>query len=455
MVKRHASFALFALLTLLYVAAGVWTTRRVGPTGDEPYYLLAADSLIHGQGFALDGPWASISASGYDPGDHLVDLPRQSAPSLRAPGHFPLHDLGLSLLLALPFAIGGRALAVACVGVAMAAAVALAHHAGRRLVSPRVATAGALLGGLSVPALTYSGQLFPDSVMALATAAGVAALVGAAPLWAGAIGIAALPFLHLRGWPLAIALLVALGWGRTWRDRATLAAPLLAVVIGSSLLDLAVYGVALPHAGFLLFFTARGDTSVAGYATTTPFGFLGLFVDRAFGLLPAAPIALLAFVGAGVAIRRRVALPLLVIPYLLLASAVDWTGGSSPQARYLAPLVPLLVVFLSLGLAAPPWRLAAIALVPLTAAMSAAYITVPGVRYDSFGVPPFVDRTFDKALGGHLSGVYPLFGTDDATGLLVVVWATMLAVAVLAGALGRPVTRLSSTPGTMAGGAER
>jgi hypothetical protein len=453
-VTRHASLALFALLAILYVAAGIWTTRRVGPTGDEPYYLLAADSLVRGEGFALDGRWASIASSGYDPGDHLVDLPRQSAPSLRAPGHFPLHDPGLSLLLALPFAIGGRALAVACVGVAMAAAVAVGHHAAGRLVGPRAAIAGTLLGGLSVPALTYSGQLFPDGPMALAMAVGVAALVAAVPLWVGAIGIAALPFLHLRGWPLAIALLLALGWGRTWRDRAALVVPLLGVVIGSSLIDLAVYGVPLPHAGFLLFFAARPDTSVATYAATTPFGVLGLFVDRAFGLLPAAPVALLAFVGAGLAARRRVVVPLLGVPYLLLASAVDWTGGASPQARYLAPLVPLCVVFLALAIAARPWRLAAIALTPLTAVMSAVYVAVPGIRYDSFGVPPFADRTFDKALGGHVSGIFPLLGTDGATGFLLILWATVLVLAVAGGAGTGAVMRMSSNLRTMAGGAD-
>lgn len=453
-MSRHASSALFVLLAVLYVAAGVWTTRRVGPTGDEPYYLIAADSLLHGEGFALDGRWSVIASSGYDPGDHLADLPGQSSPSLRAPGHFPLHDLGLSILLALPFAIGGRALAVACVGVAMAAAMALAHRAGSRLVSPRAALGGALLGGLSVPALTYSGQLFPDSVMSLAVAAGIAALVGAAPLWIGAVGIAALPFLHLRGWPLALALLVALGWGRTRRDLAALVAPLLAVIIGSALIDLAVYGVPLPHAGFLLFFTARSDTSVVAYATTTPFGILGLFVDRAFGLLPAAPVALLAFVGVGVAVRRRVALPLLAIPYLLLASAVDWTGGVAPQARYLAPLIPLVVVLLSLGVAARPWRPATIALAALTVAMSVVYVAVPGIRYDSFGVPPFVDRTFDKALGGHLSGIFPLLGTGGATGLLLALWSAVLVLAVVAGTRAGAVTRMSSSPGTMTRGAD-
>lgn len=448
-MRRHTSLALFAVLALAYLLAGTWTTRRVGPTGDEPYYLLAADSLLHGEGFALDARWSAIAVSGYDPGDHLADLPQQSAPSLRRPGHFPLHDLGLSLLLALPFAIGGRALAVAVVGLAMAAAVALAHRAACRIVPPRAAFAGALLGGLSVPAITYSGQLFPDSLMPLAVAAGVAAIVGAAPLWAGALGIAALPFLHLRGWPLALALFLFLARGRSWRERALLCAPLAAVVIGISLVDLSTYGIALPHAGFLLFFAGRGDTSIADYSATTPLGILGLFVDRAFGLLPAAPVAILAFVGAGSALRRRPVLPLLTIPYLLLASAVDWTGGVSPQARYLAPLVPLLIIFLSLGVATRPGRLLAIALLPLTALLSAVYVVVPGVRYDSLGLPPFSDRTLDKAVGLHASGIFPLIGTDGATGALLAAWTALLVLAIFAGTRSSAVTRLSSSPTTM------
>ena len=354
------------------------------------------------------------------------------------------------MLLALPFVLGGRALAVACIGIAMAAAVALAHRASTRVAGRRASLAAAVAVGLSVPARTYSGQLFADSLMPLAVAAGVAALVGAAPLWIGALGIAALPFLHLRAWPLALALLLSLFRGRTWRERALLAAPLVAVVIGSSLLDLVVYGVALPHAGFLLFFTARGDTNVATYAATTPFGAIGLFVDRAFGLLPAAPIALLAFVGAGIALRRRAALAFLPLAYLALASALDWTGGVSPQARYLAALVPMLVVFLALAFGMRAVRLAAIPLVLWTAAMSLVYAAVPGIRYDVFGAPPFADRTFDKAVGVHLSGVFPLLGTEGATGVLLAAWTVGLVLAVVLGA----VTRTSSMPRKIDRGAQ-
>ncbi len=44
---------LFALLLTVYLVAGWWTTRRVAATGDETEYLVAADALIHGEGFAL------------------------------------------------------------------------------------------------------------------------------------------------------------------------------------------------------------------------------------------------------------------------------------------------------------------------------------------------------------------------------------------------------------------
>ena len=447
-MKRRPALAVFVAFAVLYIAAGLWTDRRVPPTGDEPYYLLAADSLLHGEGFALDARWAAIGTSGYDAPDHLADLPRQSSPSLRAPGHYPLHDLGLSILLAIPLALGGRGLAVACIGIAMAAAIAVAFHTSRRVTGLRVSLAAAVLAGSSVPALTYSGQLFPDSVLPLAVAAGLAALLGAAPLWVGALGIAALPFLHLRAWPIAIALLLLLARRRTSRERVLLAVPLGVVVVGSALLDLWVYGLALPHAGFLLFFT-RGDASVATYSATTPLGIIGLFIDRAFGLLPAAPIALLAFVGAGLALRRRAVWALLPIPYLLLASAVDWTGGYSPQSRYLAALVPVLVLFFALALGTRAARLAAIPLGLWTAAMSLIYVVVPGIRYDSQGVPPFADRTLDKAVGGHLSGIFPLIGTDGATTLLVIAWVAGLALVVIFGL----VTRPSSTVPTMTPGA--
>lgn len=449
-MTRPPTLVVFLAFVLLYVAVGIWTDRRVPPTGDEPYYLLAADALVHGEGFALDARWAAIGTSGYDVPDHLADLPQQSSPSLRTPGHFPLHDLGLSILLALPLVLGGRGLAVACVGIAMAAAIAVAYHASCRVAGPRASFFATVLAGSSVPALTYSGQLFPDSVLPLAVAAGIAALVGSAPLLVGAFGIAALPFLHLRAWPIAVALLLLLGRRRTWRERAILASPLLVVVVGYALLDLWVYGIAVPHAGFLLFFT-RGESSIAAYSATTPLGAIGLFVDRAFGLLPAAPIALLAFVGAGIALRRRAAFALIPIPYLLLASAVDWTGGYSPQSRYLAALVPITVLLLALALEARAARLAAVPLALWTAVMSAVYVAVPGIRYDSFGVPPFADRTLDRAVGGHVSGIFPLLGTDGATTLLAIGWAAGLAVALLFGA----VTRTSPTRATMPVGAKR
>jgi hypothetical protein len=89
------------------------------------------------------------------------------------------------------------------------------------------------------------------------------------------------------------------------------------------------------------------------YALASPVrGILGLLLDRSFGLLPYAPIFVLA--GAGIAALARARLPE-TWPHLLVAAAVlaplptwrMWWGGQCPPARLLVPLVPFLAVALA------------------------------------------------------------------------------------------------------------
>lgn len=435
-----------AVLFAVYLAAGVWTTRSLTTTGDEPYYFLAADSLLHGEGLELSARHYWLPFADYAPGDLLPaeDLDRSVAPSLSRPGRYPLHDPGLSLVIALPYAIGGRALVVALLGLAMAGALALACRASVALgVSRGASLAAALALGLSAPALTYSGQVFPDALASLPVAAALCALFGALPRWLLGPAIAALPLLHLRYWALAVALLLVALWLRppTRRDLVALVGPLALVVVALAILDLVVYGVPLPHAGFLLFFAARADTSLAAYTTATheargPLALVGLFIDRAFGLLPAAPVALLLFVGAGVATRARLGRALLLapLPYLVAISFLDWTGGYSPQARYLTALVPFFVPFVALALR---WRPGAIVAAPLavwTAGQSLVSVYAPGLRYDVYGVPPLADHAWLLVFGFAPSAAFPLLGADALTGTLTALWSALLAGLVLLGA---------------------
>ena len=433
----------FVFLFVVYVLAGIWTADRSTPTGDEPYYFLGTDSLLRGEGFELSERWYWLPTTDYAPGDFLPsdDFERSVAPSLLRRGRFPLHDVGLSILIAPAYALGGRAAVNLIVAAAMAAAVALAFVVAARIVPSRDAALGAALAlGLAAPALTYSGQVFPDAIAPLAVAVVLGAIAGVLPTWAAGLGVAALPFLHLRFWPLALGLAtltVAVHRPRL-RELMVLLVPTAVVVVALSALDLAVYGVPLPHAGYLLFFAARHDTSVATYAAVSSDGIAGMFVDRAFGLLPAAPIEILAFVGAGAALRNSFGRWLLasIFPYLLFVSFLDWTGGYSPQARYIAPLIPVLVPLVAFALTWTVARLAAVPLFIWTLAQSAVYVHSPGLRYDAYGRLPGSDRAWELAFGFRPSAAFPLLGSEsDPALVLVALWSVALLGLVTLGAL--------------------
>jgi hypothetical protein len=77
---------------------------------------------------------------------------------------------------------------------------------------------------------------------------------------------------------------------------------------------------------------------------------LGLLVDQEFGILPSAPVYVLAIVGIPVALRKDPQAPALLG---VLAVAVapllspSWFGGFSSPARYLVVVVPILAVFIA------------------------------------------------------------------------------------------------------------
>jgi hypothetical protein len=160
-----------------------------------------------------------------------------------------------------------------------------------------------------------------------------------------------LPWLHLKLVPVAAALgLVAL-W--RLRGRALLA---FACVTGVLVMAFggyywAVFGSPSPLA--IYGGVPRGIAGVPSAAAA-----VGLLLDRSFGLLPHAPVYLLALAGLPVLLTRRLRETL---PHVLVAVAVLWPvlgwrmwwGGQCPPARLLVPLVPFLGVAAAARMAGP------------------------------------------------------------------------------------------------------
>jgi hypothetical protein len=176
---------------------------------------------------------------------------------------------------------------------------------------------------------------------------------------AAALLASTLPWLHLKMLPAAVALGVIAAVRLRGRARAAFFA--VALVLGLTFLAYyrAIFGVASPLAIY---------GGVPRDADGSPVrALVGLVFDRSFGLLPYAPVFLIALAGLGRLLRLRAWEPLLVGAAVIVTVLPwrMWWGGQCPPARFLVPLLPVLALALAArvtasrtGLARWRWPLA-------------------------------------------------------------------------------------------------
>jgi hypothetical protein len=164
--------------------------------------------------------------------------------------------------------------------------------------------------------------------------------------------LATLPWLHQKFLPVWAVLSI---WSavRCVRERtprrALLALALPQVASGAlfALYNFSITGSIRPDALFL----AWGPSGVK--AASAVWGIPGLLFDARYGLMPYAPLYLAA--GAGwlaaseTGRRLRVALPAVVVYFLTVASADNWSGAGCNLGRYLMPITPVLVALVAVG----------------------------------------------------------------------------------------------------------
>ena len=342
---------------LLCAATIPGTLSRLNPlTGDEPFYVMTAISLLHDHDLDESNNYADHDYDEFYPADPLPrgwrgwpafprDLPPHPAHST-LPGLHTKHGLGLSLLIAVPYALAGRLGAVLVVSACAALLAGQMYLLGRETrASTRLSALVALALVSCMPVLPYATLLFPEIPAALLLVYAVrrlSATRNTAAQWAltgAAIGF--LPWLHQRFGltALALGLVLLARWARRvpWRELAWALTPLAIGGLSIVLYNEWLYGQATQstadHAGF---------NDAAG----TLNGAFGLLLDAQWGLWIVAPIFVLALAALPwwFTAARSAALTACVAatPYLLLVAAYNvWWGEWGPAARYLVPLAPL------------------------------------------------------------------------------------------------------------------
>ena len=400
-----ALFAPFALALAAYLAVFLFT--RPGVIGDEPHYLLVAESIAYDRDVDLANDYASpdrisrIFPAPLDPHFHAADY--TGSGELR-----PLRGVALSALLAPAVALGGVT-GARLVMVLIAALLAdqlyrLLRALGFRRRYRALAWAAAVF---CLPLLVFSSQIYPELPAALLVVVALRIMVErvASPgaLALGSMASAALPWLHIRYLPLSLGIFLGLAYaalskerphleasavqrfeGFQARVRATLSRlagtaisrwqtvtlPLvLPYAIGVGLLGVAFqrwYGSLDPRTPYAEFYENSFGSS--GWRFWYEYALADL-LDPVFGWIPYVPVHWLGFAALGCLIVRfgwpaAVGVALAVCYELALASANLPVGWVLP-ARLLIIVIPLIAI--PLAVAIQHVRAARIVFLPLLA----------------------------------------------------------------------------------------
>ena len=314
---------------------------QVGPEGDEPHYLMVADSLLRDGDLALEKDYAERRYASFH--DGVLE------PHYRVRGKggeiYSLHAVGLSVLILPAWALAGYAGVTVFMTLISALVVREVREWIRELTDrDGLAEAGGWLAALSPPLVYYAGLVFTEVPAALCVSAGLrlsrrehlgtreAVLVGCAA--------AAMGWLNVRYAPLATVVIAHALW-RHPRVRTIVGvlAPCTVSAAGLLLYHHALYGFWDPRRVY----GRRPEFALA----TLPEGLPGLLLDQEFGLLVYAPVLVLALVGLVFLWRRDrglglAALAAIAAVVLTAATWHMWRGGFNPPARFLVPIVPLL-----------------------------------------------------------------------------------------------------------------
>lgn len=363
--------AVFLATTLVCgAAASRLVETPIFPGGDEPHYLVIAQSIWRDGDLRIE--------NNHRRGDTFEYFARPLKPDYLTRGVdreiYSIHPVGVAYLLAPVYALGGYRGTVAFLIVLAAAAATLAWRLAAHRVGARAATFGWAACALTAPWVFNSFTVYPEVPAAVAVllvftlACGLDNLCDRRALWLAmftcGVAIATLPWLSSK-YALMGAALGFVAMARLWLPRwltdaggAATAWTLRDRLVASALAALAplISGV-----GWLAFFQIiwgkLSPSAPYGSQHAMDLSYLvaggpGLFFDQEYGVVAVAPVLLLALSGLAGMLRRggrdtRLALEIVVIGVSLLVTVAAfhiWWGGTAAVGRPIISALALLTL---------------------------------------------------------------------------------------------------------------
>ena len=356
---RQLKIVVFAVSLLLYSSSAVWICHKMGPTGDEPHYLMLAHSLLVDHDVDLYNNYQQKDYRYFFEGElqpHSFEYGKEG--TLHS-----VHNVGFPLMILPAYWIGGRlgaALFVSLTGALLAVSMfSLGYDFSGSMTWALITSCVAFA---TVPLVPYASQIYAEIPSALLITVSFRWAWNfqeddnLTPLLLGLV-VAFLPWLHVKYLVACVALLLLasvrfcrLGLKKRWA----------LMSLGPFLMSLAVlslffwrwYGSPLPNAQYA---AVPGTISFQ----RIPRALIGWFLDQEYGILLYSPVYLVALAGVILALWRRETRFLSIVVVfgsLYVVNLLHWPPGFCAPGRLVVPEMPVLAAFMAYSLAAVRWR---------------------------------------------------------------------------------------------------
>lgn len=350
----YLSFSLFTL--------SLWEKKGINTlTGDEPHYLVMADGLAHGSveqtaPYKHEFKTRAIYKPGLAPPD-AVPSPSNTHAVQGPNGLFNIHNIGLPLLLIVPFVLGGVIGAKTFMVLSGAFIVwSVWEFTGRFAENNSHRFWTVVSAAIAMPFIPAAGQIYPDVL------AGVIALVGL--LWflttherrsnaheiILASAIACLPWLQIKFAVTSVFLILAISGKIYLESRSVRKLVKILLIAGISYTVLAIYN---QYAFGKV--TGPYQSDALELSQTSLMVLLGLHLDQNQGLLFLNPVNLIGVIAIGwIYARSRIFALVWAVTFLSLivpnALHPNWYGGFSFSGRFAWAASAVFLVPTALGL---------------------------------------------------------------------------------------------------------
>ena len=356
-----------ATIAVSGLAARKLTGTSLFPSGDEPHYLVMAQSLWRDGDLKIQ--------NNHERGDYREYFTTDLEPHYLTRGSngeiYSIHPIGIAVILAPVYALAGYQGSIWFLMALGALAVAIAWRwTMKTLNAPGPATFAWAAIALSAPFTFNTFTVYPEIAAALAVMFAFYTTLktntersGPLPWIAVGLAIASLPWLSTKYAPMSAALLLVVIFRLGKKEAASFLAN------SKVWLVVAIYAISLA-AWFAFFYTIWGTPlPMAPYGSlvqTTPlnlrFGAPGLLFDQEYGLLAYAPVYILTATGlyqmwrAGAELRRQaIEITFVFAALLLMVGAFGiWWGGTSAPGRPIASGLPLLMLPIAVAFRGAP-----------------------------------------------------------------------------------------------------